>query len=165
MIIFTPNTVIKSTEVNSNFQETLDTIDKDWTTWTPTWSSTGTQPAIGNGTLSAKYRQLGKIVFVQIRFVAGSTTTFGTGTYYLSYPVTPASSYNTTSGGWSLQGYCEDLATVAYNVHGTRTADLTKFQVIIYAPQNANVQAWAQTAPFTWANGDFWQATGFYEAA
>ena len=165
MIIFTPNTVIKSADVNLNFSEVTASIDKSWTTWTPTWSSSGTQPALGNGTLSAKYRQLGKIVFVQIIFVVGSTTTMGTGNYYLSYPVTPPSTYNTTSGGWCLQGYAEDAGVVAYNVHGTRTADLTKFQVIIYAPQTANVSGWAQTGPFAWATGDFWSATGFYEAA
>jgi len=165
MIIFTPNTVIKSADVNLNFSEVTASIDKSWSTWTPTWSSSGTQPALGNGTLTAKYRQLGKIVFVSIKFVAGTTTTFGTGTYKLTYPVTPISTYNTSSGGWCLQGYSEDLASVAYNVHGARTVSLTEFSVNIYAPQTGNVGQWAQTFPFTWATGDFWSATGLYEAA
>jgi len=165
MIVFTPNTVIKSADVNLNFDEVNANIDKDWTTWTPTWSSGGTQPAIGNGTLTAKYRQLGKIVFVSIRFVAGSTTTFGTGTYYLTYPVTPLSTYNTTSGGWNLSGYAEDAGVVAYTIQGTRMYSLTTFQIIMVAPQNANVNAWGATLPTTWGNGDFWWATGFYEAA
>jgi hypothetical protein len=164
MIIFTPNTVIKSAEVNLNFAEVTANIDKDWTTWTPTWSSGGTQPALGNGTLTAKYRQLGKIVFVSIRFVAGSTTTFGTSSYYLTYPVTPLATYNTTSGGWNLSGYAEDAGVTAYTIQGTRMASLTTFQIVMVAPQNANVNTWGATLPATWGNGDFWWATGFYEA-
>lgn len=48
-----------------------------WTSWTPTWSSGGTAPAIGNGSIGGMYmRQQGKVYF-RISLEAGSTTTFG----------------------------------------------------------------------------------------
>src|SRR5688500_12750202 len=61
-----------------------------WATYTPTWASSGTQPAIGNGTLAGRYASVGKIVYVKLRLVAGSTTTFGTGDWTFSLPVAPS---------------------------------------------------------------------------
>jgi hypothetical protein len=165
MIIFTPNTVIRSTDVNSNFNELDAKIADNWTTWTPTWSSTGTQPSLGDGTLTAKYMQIGKIVFVTIRFVAGATTTFGSGSYRLTYPVTPTSAYSTNNAGWCLSGYSEDAGLVTYTVNGTRCVSLTTFAVSISSPISASADQWRSIGPFTWGTGDFWSATGFYEAA
>jgi len=51
-----------------------------WTPYTTIWSCvTGTAPAIGNGSLFAKYMRLGNTVFFHIALIAGSTTTFGSG--------------------------------------------------------------------------------------
>jgi hypothetical protein len=58
--------------------------------FTTTWSSTsGTAPAIGNGTLTADYEVRGKVAHINIKLTAGSTTTFGNaGTWRFSLPVT-----------------------------------------------------------------------------
>lgn len=66
--------------------------------YTPTWSSAGTQPALGNGTLTGRYVQIGKLVVAELLLVAGSTTTFGTGIYTFSLPVT------SLAGGLMAQG-------------------------------------------------------------
>lgn len=58
--------------------------------YTPTWSSTGTQPALGNGTLTGTYIALGKLVFATFALSTGSTTTYGTGAYTISLPFTAA---------------------------------------------------------------------------
>lgn len=136
-----------------------------WDTFTPTWTSSGSAPSIGNGTFTGQYLKVGKIVFVQFSFVGGSSTTWGTGTYYINYPVTPASKYNTLVGGWCLSGYVEDLSLQAFTVNGSRTQDLTKFRVTMYAPEGSVVLQWGHTSPFTWSTGDLWMASGFYEAA
>lgn len=60
------------------------------TTYTPTWTSSGTAVALGNGTLTGHYLKIGKLVFYSISLVAGSTTTFGTGTYNFALPVAAA---------------------------------------------------------------------------
>jgi hypothetical protein len=61
-----------------------------WTTYTPTWSSSGaTQPAIGNGSVTGRYVSLGATIVGEIRMVAG-TVGFnrGTGKYFFSLPAT-----------------------------------------------------------------------------
>ena len=55
----------------------VSVIGGAWVAYTPTWTSAGTPPAIGNGTLVGKYWQLGKTIGVRISLIAGSTTTFG----------------------------------------------------------------------------------------
>jgi hypothetical protein len=62
-----------------------------WTTYTPTWTSSGTAVALGNGVLVGKYIQIGKTVHVRISLTMGSTTTFGTGFYQWLLPVTAVS--------------------------------------------------------------------------
>jgi hypothetical protein len=136
-----------------------------WFNFTPNWTSSGTAPAIGNGTFTGQFSVTGKIVFIQLHFVGGSTTTWGSGNYYVDYPVTPATKYNTTSGGWCLSGYVEDLGAVAYSIHSARTNNSTRFQIILFAPQNTTVLGWGATSPFTWGTGDFFMCTGFYEIA
>jgi hypothetical protein len=59
-----------------------------WDSYTPAWTSSGSAPAIGNGTLVGKYIQRGKWVAGFAKLTCGSTTTFGTGVYNLSLPVT-----------------------------------------------------------------------------
>lgn len=70
-----------------------------WTTYTSAWTSTGTAPAIGNGTISARYSITGNTVNVAITLVAGGTTTFGTGTYSFSLPFAVASGIGVTAIG------------------------------------------------------------------
>lgn len=57
-----------------------------WTTYTPIWTSTGTQPVLGNGTLTGRYVSLGASIIGELRLNFGSTTTRGTGTYRFSLP-------------------------------------------------------------------------------
>jgi hypothetical protein len=57
-----------------------------WTTYTPTWTASTTNPTIGNGTLEGRYIELGSAVFGEVRIVAGSTTNRGSGTYAISLP-------------------------------------------------------------------------------
>ena len=52
-----------------------------WIAYTPTWSSTGTAPAIGNGTLTGKYYRRGQTGWYKLNMTAGTTTTFGTGVF------------------------------------------------------------------------------------
>lgn len=55
--------------------------------FTPTWEGGGGNPAIGNGTISGRYVLLGNVVVGTCGLTAGSTTTFGSGTYYLGVPL------------------------------------------------------------------------------
>ncbi|CAL9530333.1 hypothetical protein [Streptomyces sp. enrichment culture] len=59
-----------------------------WNTYTPVWTADTTAPAIGNGTLTGKYAVVGKVCHFSTLVTFGSTTTFGSGYYTLSLPVT-----------------------------------------------------------------------------
>lgn len=63
-------------------------------TWTPTWTASGTAPAIGNGSISGSYIKVGKKVVASVSLLAGSTTTFGTGKWFFSLPTSVGVSYN-----------------------------------------------------------------------
>jgi len=63
-----------------------------WTAYTPAWTSSGTAPALGNGTATGHYMRSGKAITVAAEIVSGTTTTFGTGNYRISLPVTASAS-------------------------------------------------------------------------
>jgi hypothetical protein len=135
----------------------------DWADWTPTFSSL----TLGNGTLVAKYTQIGKTIHFYIRWTLGSTSSVGTGGT-ITGPVVPSSIYTDlrsnlgnlqlfdTSAATTVLGYCrfEDVSTgairpVKYTVSGSNIVD-------------AGVTS---TVPFTWATGDVMTLQGTYEAA
>lgn len=70
-----------------------------WLTYVPIWTSTGTQPAIGDGTNVGRYRVRYQEVLVRGRTTAGATTTFGTGTYSWPLPFTAATFTNAAFSG------------------------------------------------------------------
>lgn len=73
-----------------------------WQTYTPVWTGSTTNPAIGNGTLSGRYRLLGaKHLDVRINIIFGTTTTYGSGSYAVSLPFTShATGRQTLQGDW-----------------------------------------------------------------
>lgn len=71
--------------------ERVAATEAAWTSWTPTWTASGSNPALGNGTLVGAYKQIGSLVIARFKLTIGSSTTKGTGNWRLSYPVTPNS--------------------------------------------------------------------------
>lgn len=70
-ISFSPNTTIKSADVNSNFAAIAsgaEVANTAWTDWTPTYSAGGSMTFGTITTNHAKYIQVGKIVFFTIYF-------------------------------------------------------------------------------------------------
>ena len=134
-------------------------------TFTPTWTSSGTAPALGNGTLSGRYFRLQKLVFVQTLLIAGSTTTYGTGTYRFALPVTArAGLYGFMSQG---VGRVWDFSTsTAYDVHASFEGGATTYINAYYSARGVTVSTFVgATAPITFAANDEIQLTFWYEAA
>jgi hypothetical protein len=71
---------------------TVDGVDvtSAWQSYTPTWTSSGTNPTLGNGSITGRYMRIGKTVHATIRLVLGSTSSPGTATYLFSLPFTSA---------------------------------------------------------------------------
>jgi hypothetical protein len=75
----------KLTEV-SNFMTAMTAA---WTTYTPTWTASAGVPAIGNGSLTGRYRRIGKTVDFEVALLAGTTTTYGTAGAFWSFGLPP----------------------------------------------------------------------------
>jgi hypothetical protein len=129
-----------------------------WNGYTPTWAAAGTQPAIGNGTLTGRWKRVGNTVDFRILLIAGSTTTFGTGTWTWTLP-----------NGWSVVDYAgpgepvgsalvrDNSPVTRYPMH-VYTNTASTLAIIFY--DGAIV---GQTYPWTWANGDSLILKGRFE--
>ena len=100
-----------------------------WTAYTPTWTSTGTAPSKGNGTLVGYYGKVGRVVTAKIALTSGSTTTFGTGAYLFSLPL-PAAVTGVGSGGFAAAG-----AWAIYNAGNS-----TLYSAVAAIPQSSPSQ-------------------------
>jgi hypothetical protein len=138
----------------------MNQIGAQSVTYSPTWTSTGTAPSLGNGTLSARYFQIQKIIFVELYFTPGSTTSYGTGIYKFSLPIAARA---------GLFGYMSNGLARLYDAS---TAQATFAQTGFYAADYNNVMVYlapsgqvTNTTPFTWATSDELIMSFQYEAA
>lgn len=125
------------------------------TSYNPVWSASGTAPSIGNGTLTGKSFKYGPLTIVNIKLIAGSTTTFGTGEWAFSLPVTGTADTNIGTA-FALNNGVAGYAGVAYQ---GSVSQITQ----IYGDGTAG---FGPTVPFNWASTDqlnitlvFWSAS------
>lgn len=144
------------TDAVNSLVTSVGNITGAWTSYTPTWTSAGTAPAIGNGTLTGRYRLVGKTVDVVMSLVAGSTTTFGTSEWYLSLPSgLDAAVQNLVVG----PAFFNDAGTAYYSGTCAARAAATKLNFIQNASQVAS------NIPHVWANTDILIARATYYIA
>lgn len=73
----------------NNLQQRLNTLPLQtgaWTSYPVAWTSSGTAPSIGSGSLIGSYSKTGRTVTACIAMEGGSGTSFGTGVYSFSLP-------------------------------------------------------------------------------
>jgi len=140
------------------FSPKQDTVPGLYSSWTPSWTGT-TNPAIGNGTVTGIYTQVNKLVVAQVSYYFGSTTTYGTGTYGFSAPVTAASHSAWANIGFG-RAYDASTSTTYFVV-----AFWDAFSTSTIRLQSTTGGQLGQTAPVTWANGDEIHFSITYEAA
>ena len=58
----------------------------DWSSFTPAWTGSVSDPAIGNGTLSGMWRRIGDSIEIRGYILWGTTTTNGSGAYIFGFP-------------------------------------------------------------------------------
>lgn len=126
-----------------------------WTTHAPTWTTTGTAPAIGNGTLTARYKALDASTYLYyLNLIAGSTTTFGTGTWSFNLPITPVTGRRQILAGHILDSGTDNKLAATTMTGGTASIpDITA--------EGANVVT--NTVPMTWAVNDHLILSGIIE--
>lgn len=146
---------------NAKLATSAGEIGAAWAAWTPTMTADGGSPAIGNGTLNAKYLQIGKTIHFKISLTFGSTTSFGTGAVYLSPPISNATDFNTNSPVGTA--FMRDNSTTN-KLAGVIVLNSGKLGFY----SNMSLTALAATgaaSPWTWATSDTLYASGTYEAA
>jgi hypothetical protein len=113
-------------------------------TYVPVWTGTTTNPVIGNGTIEGFYQTVGKQVRGFFKIEMGGTTTFGSGLYRVSVPVTPNSEYIDFAvvGGLTIHnpGVFRNTWFLSYDTGVTATG--------LFGTAFAN-EAWSPTAPNT----------------
>jgi hypothetical protein len=125
-----------------------------WVTWSPTINNL----TIGNGTIAARYRQIGNLVSFSIKVTFGSTTTI-------------AGSPNIVMGVASnspsvFPVYILDAGTAAYAANAYFPTGTTMYlDLIDTTSSRALLTAFSSTSPFTWGSGDFFSVSGSYEVA
>jgi hypothetical protein len=65
-----------------------DVVNGPFNTYAPAWTAATTNPVIGNGSILGEYKVFGPMIYVHVRITMGSTTTYGSGGYFVSAPLT-----------------------------------------------------------------------------
>lgn len=122
-----------------------------WTTYTPTWTTSGVAPAIGNGTIPSRYVRISqRLAVVNINLQAGSTTTFGTGAWSFTLPASL-----TAQLGWGAAGgLVSDSSTSDWFPIQANFSGGTVLPVVAKASGDCRLGAVTATVPMTWATND-----------
>lgn len=136
----------------------MNQIGAVWETWTPAWTSSGTQPVLGNGTREGRYMRIQKLVVAQGYLNFGSTTTYGTGALYTSLPLAMRAT------DLYLYGYCGLVDASAGYPQYVGAAYAASQTTVEWRIGNA-ATVWAQGTPITMAASDQMRFTYIYEAA
>lgn len=155
--------VTPSSAPSSNYQVSnkkyVDDLIGAWQSYTVSWTAATTNPSIGNGTLAGRYVQIGKTVICNITLVMGSTTTYGSGKWMFSLPVTAKSSGLTYLGKWVIV----DAGTTYYEGNLILYSAGSNVEFFI-RNQNA-ADEFNSTTPISWAENDQLMISIVYETA
>lgn len=127
--------------------------------YTATWTGFGSNPAIGNGTMTGRYFVNGHLCYVDITLTMGSTTTYGTGYWAFALPLPAIDNIGQVGGSALLY---DASATTFY--HAVPVVDIGAAQVFVQLLGASSNNVISSSAPFTWANTDqlrlsFWYFT------
>lgn len=137
-------------------------VETAWTAYTPVWTAGTTNPSIGNGTIEGYYKVIGKTCFVRGNIAMGSTTTFGSGEWYVSMPFTASH-----ADAILMTVTLLDNGSAWYNatMNGARAGFNTKAAMQFVNYNNGTADDVNATHPFTWANSDRFIWNGSFEIA
>lgn len=118
--------------------------------YTPTWTSSGSAPAIGGGTLAGSFKLRGRMCLVMIRVVWAGDTTSGTGNYAWALPITAGSRMSQ----WMGQGVCRDAGSASYFVQPQVSASGATLTLLVRMVDGTNVNSVTNAVPFTFGSSD-----------
>ncbi|MFD5370828.1 hypothetical protein [Streptomyces sp. NPDC127103] len=153
--------VVAAATMNQEVRDQFNDLIAAWTTYTPSWTSTGTAPALSNGSILGRHKQIGKQCTVTWEQVMGTTTTFGTGAWGWSMPFTAAS----PSGSSSSFGYIGHARGHSATNWYTGVIFVAKGSAIARVYSHAAATDWSTSQPHSWvgASTNFLNASVTYE--
>ncbi|MFE1272060.1 hypothetical protein [Streptomyces sp. NPDC058758] len=153
--------VVTAAMMNAEVRDQWNDMIAGGTAYTPSWTSTGTAPALGNGTLTGRSKLVGKLCDATIKLTVGSTTTFGTGNWMFSLPYTASG-----NGEWIGRAFAGDASVGAAGYsQGTAYVATSGTTVAPYFGNTGGAASATATVPQTWANSDRLWITVRYETA
>lgn len=130
-----------------------------WTDYTPTWGASGTAPALGNGTLTGRYKALdSKTYAISIALTLGSTSTVGTGQFSFTLP----GGLTSVARVQLMSAAVLDSGTAYFSATAWVAASDTKILHIVVADATGDRRA-GGGVPVTYATGDQIIISGMYE--
>lgn len=154
------STAIAASGVQPQALQTGTGTGWSWSSWTPTWSGV----TVGNGTVTARYIQIGKAVFARLFFLLGTTSVVGgdttfslpvTATGFLTANLQPVGTTTMYDGTTTIGiGYATLGSTTTCNVR----AMLASGTYVSFAVIGAAV-------PITWGNNSSLAVSLTYEAS
>lgn len=140
---------LSGTFVDQAFFQALFTAITNWPLdpYTPIWTGTGSNPVKNNGTVDGKYIEIGDLVIGGFSFTMGSTTTYGSGNYSMSLPVSASLTWPGIGLVWAGDASASGAIYSGFGLVFTTTTML----IVTKADPAAN---WTPTVPITFANGD-----------
>jgi len=144
--------------INAKLNTTAGELGGSLTTWSPTYSGI----TVGNGTVVARYQQVGKVIRGYFDFTLGSTSAVGTPAQF-SAPVTASSNYSVVNNYIGIA-----RLSAGSNFLGTcRLETTTSIRVLVIgaAGSYANESGITNLVPGTWATGHRIYCQFEYEAA
>jgi hypothetical protein len=146
---WTTGELVTAAQLNTHVRDNLDAAfptDAVWTTWSPTYANL----TIGNGTVTARYMEMGETFVAHWVFTLGSSSAVGTGPT-VSLPVTTGSAVETPIG----TAYMLNAGTQGY--HGiVLIATSTTVRIVGSLSSGTYVEdvTVSATVPFTWGTAD-----------
>jgi hypothetical protein len=131
-----------------------------WTVYTPSWTASITNPVIGNGTIAARYKAIGKTVFVSVKINMGTTTTYGAGQWRISLPVDAFSASSAILPTVFLDNGLNWFQGTSYTEYGGGTS----YVVPVWNRGLTGSAPADSETPFTWGSTDSFSFAGSYES-
>jgi hypothetical protein len=155
--------VVAAATLNTEIRDQFNSMFAAWTAYTPSWTSSGTAPNLGNGTLIGRYMKIGRTVICHINMITGSTTTYGTGNYNWTLPSTAANAGASYVGSAHLLGTARWLGQMVISPNASNCSAF--FPTYPSGVADPRASFMTNALPETHAAGDQLRLSFVYESA